>query len=48
MHEPFTNLRKIIFLQFARDTARTEVWRGLRVQDRCARIAGKSIAVARH
>ena len=29
MHEPFTNLRKIIFLQFARGTARTEVWRGL-------------------
>ncbi|MGB7674832.1 MAG: UbiD family decarboxylase, partial [Pseudolabrys sp.] len=29
MHEPFTNLRKVIFLQFARDTARTEVWRGL-------------------
>ncbi|MGB8245408.1 MAG: UbiD family decarboxylase [Pseudolabrys sp.] len=29
MHEPFTNVRKVIFLQFARDTARTEVWRGL-------------------
>jgi 4-hydroxy-3-polyprenylbenzoate decarboxylase len=29
MHEPFTNLRKVIFLQFARSTARTEVWRGL-------------------
>jgi 4-hydroxy-3-polyprenylbenzoate decarboxylase len=29
MHEPFTNLRKVIFLQFARGTARTEVWRGL-------------------
>ena len=28
MHEPFTNLRKVIFLQFARGTARTEVWRG--------------------
>ena len=29
MHEPFTNLRKVIFLQFARGTAPTEVWRGL-------------------
>ena len=29
MHEPFTNLRKVIFLQFERGTARTEVWRGL-------------------
>ena len=29
MHEPFTNLRKVIFLQFARGTARTEIWRGL-------------------
>jgi 4-hydroxy-3-polyprenylbenzoate decarboxylase len=29
MHEPFTNLRKVIFLQFTRGTARTEVWRGL-------------------
>ncbi|HTT46814.1 MAG TPA: UbiD family decarboxylase [Pseudolabrys sp.] len=29
MHEPFTNLRKVIFLQFARGTVRTEVWRGL-------------------
>jgi 4-hydroxy-3-polyprenylbenzoate decarboxylase len=29
MHEPLTNLRKVIFLQFARGTARTEVWRGL-------------------
>jgi 4-hydroxy-3-polyprenylbenzoate decarboxylase len=29
MHEAFTNLRKVIFLQFARGTSRTEVWRGL-------------------
>jgi 4-hydroxy-3-polyprenylbenzoate decarboxylase len=29
MHEPFTNLRKVIFLQFAHGAARTEVWRGL-------------------
>lgn len=30
MHEPLTNLRKVIFLQFAEGTARTEIWRGLR------------------
>jgi UbiD family decarboxylase len=29
MHEPLTNLRPVIFVQFARDTLRTEVWRGL-------------------
>jgi 4-hydroxy-3-polyprenylbenzoate decarboxylase len=29
LHEPFTNLRKVIFLQFAHGAARTEVWRGL-------------------
>jgi 4-hydroxy-3-polyprenylbenzoate decarboxylase len=29
MHEPLSNLRKIIFLQFASGTPRTEVWRGL-------------------
>src|SRR5499427_6805750 len=29
MHEPLSNLRKIIFLQFARGTPRTEVWRGM-------------------
>ncbi len=30
MHEPLTNLRKVIFVQFAHGTARTEVWRALR------------------
>jgi UbiD family decarboxylase len=30
MHEPLTNLRKVIFVQFAHGTARTEIWRGLR------------------
>jgi UbiD family decarboxylase len=30
MHEPFTNLRKVIFVQFAHGTARTEIWRALR------------------
>jgi UbiD family decarboxylase len=29
MHEPLSNIRKAIFLQFAADTPRTEVWRGL-------------------
>jgi UbiD family decarboxylase len=29
MHEPLTNLRKVIFLQFAQGTIRSEVWRGL-------------------
>ena len=29
MHEPLTNLRPIIFLQFADDTPRREIWRGL-------------------
>jgi 4-hydroxy-3-polyprenylbenzoate decarboxylase len=29
MHEPLTNLRPVLFVQFARDTPRTEVWRGL-------------------
>ena len=29
MHEPLTNLRPVIFLQFAAGTARSEVWRGL-------------------
>lgn len=29
MHEPLTNLRRFIFLQFAHGTPRTEVWRAL-------------------
>jgi len=29
MHEPLSNVRPIIFLQFANDASRTEVWRGL-------------------
>jgi 4-hydroxy-3-polyprenylbenzoate decarboxylase len=29
MHEPLTNLRPVIFVQFARGAMRTEVWRGL-------------------
>jgi len=29
MHEPLSNLRPVIFVQYARDALRTEVWRGL-------------------
>ncbi len=29
MHEPLTNLRPVIFVQFAKGTVRTEVWRAL-------------------
>ena len=29
LHEPLTNLRKVIFVQYAQGTPRTEVWRGL-------------------
>jgi 4-hydroxy-3-polyprenylbenzoate decarboxylase len=29
MHEPLTNLRRVIFLQFAHGAIRSEVWRGL-------------------
>ena len=29
LHEPLSNLRKVIFVQYAQGTARTEVWRGL-------------------
>ena len=29
LHEPLSNLRKVIFVQYAQDTLRSEVWRGL-------------------
>ncbi len=29
LHEPLTNLRKFVILQFARETPRSEIWRGL-------------------
>ena len=29
LHEPLSNLRKVIFVQYAQGTAHTEVWRGL-------------------
>ena len=42
MHERLTNLRPVIFLQFAAGTPRTEVWRGLHgaatLQSNCGKI----------
>jgi 4-hydroxy-3-polyprenylbenzoate decarboxylase len=42
MHEPLTNLRKVIFLQFERGTPRTEVWRGMQgaatLQAQCGKL----------
>ncbi|HVY58144.1 MAG TPA: UbiD family decarboxylase [Xanthobacteraceae bacterium] len=42
MHEPLSNLRPVIFLQFARGAPRTEIWRGLQgastLQAQCGKI----------
>ncbi len=42
MHEPLSNLRPVIFVQYARGTPRTEVWRGLQgaatFQSRCGKV----------
>jgi 4-hydroxy-3-polyprenylbenzoate decarboxylase len=42
MHEPLTNIRKVIFLQFAPDTPQSEIWRGLQgaatLQAQCGKI----------
>ena len=42
MHEPLTNVRPVIFLNFSHDTPRTEVWRGLHgaatLQAQCGKI----------
>ena len=42
MHEPLTNIRKVIFLQFDRNVPQTEVWRGLQaaasLQAQCGKI----------
>lgn len=42
MHEPLTNLRKVIFLQFDRSAPKTEIWRGLQgaatLQAQCGKI----------
>ena len=41
MHEPLTNLRPVIFVQYAPGTPRTEVWRGLYGAATLQAIAGK-------
>jgi UbiD family decarboxylase len=42
MHEPLTNIRKVIFLQFERSAPRSEIWRGLHgaatLQAQCGKI----------
>ena len=42
MHEPLTNLRPVVFVQYAAGTPRTEVWRGLNgastLQSNCGKI----------
>ena len=42
MHEPLTNIRKVIFLEFERGTPQTEVWRGMQgaatLQAQCGKI----------
>jgi 4-hydroxy-3-polyprenylbenzoate decarboxylase len=43
LHEPLTNLRKFVFLQFARGTARTEVWRALHAALTLQAIVGKFV-----
>jgi UbiD family decarboxylase len=41
MHEPLTNLRPVIFVQYAAGTPRTEVWRGLNGASSLIANAGK-------
>ena len=43
MHEPLTNLRPVIFVQYAVGTPRTEVWRGMHGAASLNAIAGKVI-----
>lgn len=42
MHEPLTNLRKVIFVQYAKGTPQAEVWRGLQgaatLQAQCGKL----------
>ena len=42
MHEPLTNLRKVIFLQFAKGAPQPEIWRGLQgaatLQAQCGKL----------
>jgi len=43
LHEPLTNLRKFVFLQFARGTPKTEIWRGLQGAVTLQAIVGKFV-----
>jgi 4-hydroxy-3-polyprenylbenzoate decarboxylase len=43
MHEPLSNLRKIIFVQFAHGTARTEVWRAMQAASTLLADCGKYV-----
>jgi len=43
LHEPLTNLRKVVVLQFARGTPRSEVWRALHATLAVQAIVGKFI-----
>jgi 4-hydroxy-3-polyprenylbenzoate decarboxylase len=43
MHEPLTNLRPVIFVQYAAGTPRSEVWRGMSGAASLNAIAGKVI-----
>lgn len=43
LHEPLTNLRKFMFLQFVRGTPRTEVWRALHGALTLQAIVGKFV-----
>ncbi|OAN81249.1 carboxylase [Jannaschia sp. EhC01] len=42
MHEPLTNIRKVIFLQFDRSAPQTEIWRGMQgaanLQAQCGKV----------
>ncbi len=42
MHEPLTNIRKVIFLEFDRSAPQSEIWRGLQgaatLQAQCGKI----------
>lgn len=43
LHEPLTNLRKFVFLQFARNTPKTEIWRALHGTLQLQAVIGKFV-----
>ena len=43
LHEPLTNLRRFVFLQFARGTDRTEIWRALHASLTYQAVIGKFV-----